>query len=83
MAEKDTVFPVSKGPTHCHLPGQPLHTCVLGIQTLLPLPGPLPITEACLEHSDPVESLRHLCNKESNYVLPHARLRDELEASLR
>lgn len=63
MAEKDTVFPVSEGPPQRHPPGQPLHPGVLGIQALLPLPGPVPITEACLEHSDPVESLSHLCKQ--------------------
>lgn len=85
MGEKDTVFPVSKGTTQHHLPGQNLHLSVMGMQALSPLPGPLPITEVCLEHSDSAELLSQLCNREnnSNAASPSPRLGNELEASFR
>lgn len=83
VVEKDTVFPVSKGPPQHHPPGQPHHTCVVGVQALPSLPGPLPITEVCVEHSDTVELLSHLCNRENDLRAAPVRLGDELEASLK
>lgn len=86
MARKDTVLPVHKGPPQHHSPGQPLYPSAEGIHALPLLPGPLPITEVSLEHSDTVELLSHRCNRENKLgAAPHlvAQLGDELEASLR
>ena len=69
-AEKDTVCPVSEGPTQHHPCGQRLHPCVVSMQTLPPLPGPLPITEVYLKNSDLVESLSQLCSRENKVLTP-------------
>lgn len=66
MAEKDTVFPVYESPPKGHPPGQFLHQGLMGIQILPLLPGPLPVTEVYLEHSDMVELLCHFCKQRNN-----------------
>lgn len=75
------MFPVRKGPAQRHPPGQPLHPSLVGVQALPPLPGPLPITEVRLEHSDVVKSLSHRCNRENGLSAAHSGLGNKMEAS--